>query len=180
MIQNGILVLVCLTAVHLSPAYLLCGALIPKRVALSQITHFCWPELTLVSSGKWLTEFNASSAASLLMAFLNVNPNPSRCQHYVTSDNSLYTEWRFMKNIKYVYLHLHNAATFTAPRASFQELRRLGRSFRCVTNMAFVYNEKHPSFHAEFLDCFQCVDSRMHFRMLFAVNALCAVMYSKF
>lgn len=134
MIQNDILVLVCLTAVHLSPTCVWCsnsqqGGAVPNHTPL--------PELT-----KFFFLFNASSAATLLMAFLNVNPNPSRCQHYVTSDISIYTEWRFMKNEKYVYLHLYNAATFTAPRSSFQELRRLWCRFRCVTNIPFIYNEK--------------------------------------
>ncbi len=46
--------------------------------------------------------------------------------------------------------------------------------------MAFVEAVKCPSFHTQFLDRFECASSTLHFHKLFSVNALCALLHSKY
>ncbi len=49
-----------------------------------------------------------------------------------------------------------------------------------VTNVAFVEGVRCPSFHIQFLDCFECMSSTLHFRILLSVNTLCTLMHSKY
>ncbi len=46
--------------------------------------------------------------------------------------------------------------------------------------MAFIEGVKCPSFHTQFLGHFECASSTLRFRILFNVNALRALLLSKF
>ncbi len=62
----------------------------------------------------------------------------------------------------------------------FRKLRSLWHNFLSVTNMAFVEGVKCPSFHTQFLDCFECGTSTLQFRLHFSVNALLHSKYEVF